>query len=172
MPFFHEKNRLINNDVLKAVCIDYVKQNGGAAFFDLPDWENQLHHLVTEYQRAKPGCDAFETLDEQKGRIALNLQQARDMIEGKLSDKNVRHLAYPWGTGSDIAVQCSQKTGYVSNYWATIPYKSLNTPGSDPYYMVRCKHDFIWRLPGEGRKSLRHIFSLKLNRRTSGQLDY
>lgn len=171
-PFFSEANRLINNDGLKEVCVDYVKQNGGRDFFELRDWEKQLRHLVREFRMEGQPCDSFETLDEQKARIALNLQQARDMIEERLGDKAIRHFAYPWGTGSEMAIECSKKTDHLSNFWATVPGKPYNTPGSDPYRIVRYKHDYIWRLPGDGRRSLLHIFMLKFKRRIQGQLDY
>ena len=37
---------------------------------------------------------------------------------------------------------------------------------------VRLKHDFIWRLPEVGRRSLREIFLTKLNRRKKGETAY
>ena len=171
-PFLSEKNRLIENRELKEICVHYVMQSGKEDFFQRESWETQLRQIVSDYRNSRKECDLFETQKEQQERIVLNLQQAKTMIETKLDNLNVRHLAYPWGAGSPMAIRCSQQMGIVSNFWATISNKSTNLPQSDPFRIVRHKHDFIWRLPGEGRKSLKDFFLLKLRRRARGQIDY
>jgi len=86
--------------------------------------------------------------------------------------KVVRHISFPWGAGSKIAVKLLKKGGYVSAYWRISPHRSVNKPGDDPFRIVRLKHDYIYRLPGRGRKSLPEIFGFKLFRRVTGKIDY
>ncbi len=114
----------------------------------------------------------FETEKARTQRIRNDLVRAKSSIESRLAGKSVRHLAYPWGTGSALAVELSKEAGYLSNHWLRLPRRPVNKQGTDPYRFVRLKHDFLWRLPGQGRKPLVALYGFKFKRRVSGTVDY
>lgn len=171
-PFFQERNRYQEDMDLARLCNRFVMENGGAVFFEEPCWKGELMALVRQYRKNKHRCMSFETAEEQEKRMTANASEARHTIESMLPGVRVRHFAYPWGAGGITAARALKQAGYVSAYWATLTGKSVNRAGDDPFRMVRCKHDFIWRLPGDGRKSAAAVFLEKLLRRASGRLDY
>lgn len=170
--FLGAADMLLDDPALRGMCIDYVRTHGQESFFQLKNWEKHLQQVVCEFRKNRRMFPRFENQERKKKRMLDNLTAAKEIIEKKLKNKTVQHLAYPWGEGSEIAVQCSKEAGYISNFWATLPHLSKNQKGSDPYQLVRLKYDFIWRLPGQGRKSLYTIYKDKFFRRARGKLDY
>jgi peptidoglycan/xylan/chitin deacetylase (PgdA/CDA1 family) len=101
--------------------------------------------------------------------IENELRESKRLIEAFLPGHRVDHLCYPYGLGSPEAVEISRKVGYLTNFWSALPGGFLNTPKKNPYYVVRVKHDYIFRLPGKGRKSFFFIFRMKVFRRLKGK---
>lgn len=168
-PFYHEGPLFLEEVSLRQACMDLVRSNGGVSFFDQPDWRKQLEGVVTAHAKEK---NAWESEADQKNRMVRDLKACREKIELHLPRKKVTHLAYPWGGGCAASIEASKDAGYVSNFWSTIPGHPMNKPGDDVFHLVRLKHDFIWRLPGKGRKSFLNTFGQKFVRRLTGQLDY
>lgn len=102
--------------------------------------------------------------EEQSQTILSELKESRRILEERLN-KPVRHLAYPYGRGSRLAQILSREAGFLTNFWGPLNGHPYNTKGTDPYKLARLKDDYIFRLPGKGRKSIREIFALKLKRR-------
>ena len=171
-PFFSANKRYLEDVQLRQVLVASVGKYGGEDFFRRREWRKKLMHVVRSYRRNHFSNLRFETDSEQEERIVEDLERSRKLIEHRLPGKSVRHISYPWGTGSEVAVRSSKYAGYKSNYWMIQSDRKGNRPGDDPYYITRIKHDFIWRLPGEGRKSLLDILLLKSIRRVKGQIDY
>jgi len=160
------KPRLLHHIRLTELCIDHVSEHGGEKFFERRSWRQELNDLVENFQKnSSEDLNGFQSPEETKLEIFENLRKAKELIQKELRGKKVRHLCYPYGSGSEIAMQESKKAGYVTNFWAVIPGKPLNQPGDDPFYCSRLKDDYIFRLPGLGRKSLAKIFLQKLRRR-------
>lgn len=100
----------------------------------------------------------------QASAIFCSLTQSKKILEERLN-KPIQHLAYPFGRGSSLAQTLSRKAGFLTNFWGSLIGHPYNTKGTDPYRLARLKEDYIFRLPGIGRKSLREIFAIKLRRR-------
>ena len=171
-PSLREKRMYLEDIKLREKCVNHVLQSSGRDFFKKKNWFKELMYLVKEYRRRYPNGDLFETSNDQENRILESLKKAKNMIENRIPDKKICHLCYPWGAGSQLSVDLSKQSGYVSNFWLRIPHRPSNNSGSNPYYIVRLKHDFIWRLPGEGRKSLKEVYLSKFIRRVRGKIDY
>lgn len=171
-PFMENRECYLEDIALRNACVDYVAQNGGERFFLDSSWRKRLFRWVDAGRNGAKVSGEYEAPGVQRERITSSLLKAKEMIETRLAGKTVRHLAYPWGQGSDLSAACSKEAGYVSNFWSTITRRSSNRPGDDPFRIVRLKHDFIWRLPGQGRKPLRHVFLFKAKRRIEGRIDY
>jgi len=83
-----------------------------------------------------------------------------------------RHLCLPFTVGSDAAVEEARALGFATVFWGVSPRRRGNSPGSDPMASVRLKNDFIWRLPGVGRRSLAALYFEKFTRRVAGIAPY
>jgi hypothetical protein len=70
----------------------------------------------------------------------------------------------------DLAQALSPEAGYLTSFGAEAAGRNSNRVGDSPFGIPRVKDDYIFRLPGEGRRPLLEIFLAKLRRRTR-QLD-
>jgi hypothetical protein len=104
--------------------------------------------------------------------IYENINIAKELIQEKVSETAGTHLCLPFSIGSDIGIDAARKAGMKTCFWGVRIDHSITKPRQDPFHLPRIKSDFIWRLPGENRKSLLSIYSKKLSRRLAGQRIY
>jgi len=155
---FSGKRRYLDDEELRNRCIEYVSLNGGREFFRDSGWRGKLKKIIYEYRQNYGDRGCFEGEDELREGIYTELVQSKRAIESRLG-KTVNHFCYPWWEGSKIAVEESKRAGYLTNFWGILPGKRTNRCGDDPFRIVRIlSDDLIFRLPGEGRKSLFRIF--------------
>jgi hypothetical protein len=160
--------RFLSHEGLTHGCMDYVREKGGQQFFEKLFWRRELFHFVKDYCRTQNVSPQFQTPEQMHSEILQNLENSKRLIEEHLVGKTVRHLCYPNGLGSAISVKLSTAAGYVTNFWCIRKGRRSNRAGDNPLYCVRIKNDYIFRLPGKGRKSLKTIFKEKLARRLTG----
>lgn len=171
--YFFSDFRMYCEDIdLRNNCIEFVKNKGGEEFFKKRNCKSDMRKNAEKFLKDKNKDDCFESEGEQRKRILESLFDGIKIMERRLPGKKVEHFAFPWGCGSKVSVELSREAGFKTNYWSSIYGKANNSPHNNPYEMVRLKHDFIWRLPGQGRKSLAEIFLFKFFRRFSGNIDY
>lgn len=156
--------RYFDDESLRKDCVEYVKNHGGNSFFEKKMWEKKLGNYFESMRKEKENTGYFESLSERSESILKSLVKSKEILEEKLN-KEVNHLAYPWGYGSKLAVSLSMEADYKANFWGPLHGIRINTAGSDSYYIPRLKDDYLFRLPGKGRKSLRKIFEHKFTRR-------
>jgi hypothetical protein len=89
--------------------------------------------------------------------IEKDLRLSKKILEEKLN-KKVQHLAWPGFNGTTEAMCSGTECGYRAFWWGVLPNHPENRPGDSPGYIVRLKSDFLRRLPGEGRVSLKEVF--------------
>lgn len=164
--------RYFDDDSLRLDCMKHVSENGGRIFFHRGRWRRNLIKHVEEFKKRYGLKDGLATPEQRDQEILDNLIKSKRLIEEHLNQKIVRHFCYPYGIGSTLCTDLSKSAGYVANFWSYIVGRRSNTPGDDPFHCVRLKNDFIFRLPGEGRKSLVEIIKFKFRRRLSGELVY
>ncbi|MFQ5628066.1 MAG: polysaccharide deacetylase family protein [bacterium] len=158
-PALRIKNKML------AVCKDtFAKQVGGSA------WKDKLRadlqsHLTTHVAD-------FQQNGEVESALAEDLAFAKKIIQKKLDNRAGNHLCLPYTVGSEAAIAAAKKTGMQSCFWGTVPGRRINVPGNDPFHSVRIKNDFIWRLPGQGRKSLFEVYGMKIKRRLNKEQVY
>ena len=167
MPVYKSKPRMskhlryFDDEELRQVLINHVKRNGGEDFFKKSSWRKELYSLFKIRKRIGLK-DSSETPAQRQKWIKQELLESRKIIEERLQGKHVRHLCYPWFLGSETSVSISKDTGYVSNYWGVLRKRRTNKPGDDPFYTVRIPEDYLFRLPGKGRKTLLECFTDKI----------
>ena len=101
--------------------------------------------------------------------IYNDLKTSKELIKKNIDENSGKHLCFPWTLGSETAIQACKTIGIKSCFWGIREDRKINKPLDDPYYSCRIKSDFIFRLPGKGRKSLPSIYGAKIKRRLSGE---
>jgi hypothetical protein len=140
-----------------------VRREGGAGFFDARGrWRRALAEERVRCARTVQRVDPIP-------HRADELLRAKRVLEERLPGKCVRHLCLPRGDGGADSARLAAATGHESMSWGTLPASSSNRRGADPLRLARVKHDFIERLPGDGRVSLLEVLRRKLARRLVGE---
>ena len=161
--------RFLDDASVRDACIGWAARNGGEAAFARPDWRRALTREFQAAVAAAGGSPRWESPGEQRQAILGGLLEGRLVLEERLGTP-VRHLCYPWGVAGDLARALSPEAGYLTSFGAEAAGRNSNRVGDSPFGIPRVKDDYIFRLPGEGRRPLLEIFLAKLRRRTR-QLD-
>jgi hypothetical protein len=163
-PRMSGRKRYYDDIGLRDECIKYVEENGGLDYFKNRNWREKLYSIVSEYRNKYGQLMRFENDEEQRESIFSDLSGSKRKIENLLKGKTVNHLCYPWWVGSSLSVEMSKKAGYLTNFWGIDrERRTKNRVGDDPYRISRFLGDeYIFRLPGEGRKTLLSIVEEKI----------
>ncbi len=160
-----ESLRYFDDEELRQRCVDYAARRGGGEFFSRRGWRRELYGFAGRVVKERRG-GYFEDEARRRDEILHSLSESKKLLGEKLG-KNVSHLAYPWGCGGKTSVELSRKAGYLTNFWGPLRRARISLPGINPYYIPRLKDDYLFRLPGRGRKSIAEIFGYKLARRAA-----
>jgi peptidoglycan/xylan/chitin deacetylase (PgdA/CDA1 family) len=124
--------------------------------------------FVPRWPAAAPlaGCDP-EIERARRGLprpLAEDLALSRVTIEHRLPNARVDQLAFPLYLGTEAAVEVARAAGFRACHWGLIPGRPVNRPGDSPFFVSRLSDEFLRRLPGTGRITLRQLFSKRLHR--------
>jgi hypothetical protein len=161
-PRLSGKLRFIAPDRIREECINHVVKNGGETFFLNKGWKSDLLSVANNCAINTNTQNIFETVKERNDAIEYSLAKSKEILEKQMNGSEVNHFCYPWGIGSSIAVQLSKKVGYLSNFWGKATHKLCNRIVHDTYRINRIGEDFIFMLPGKGRKTLSGLLFKKL----------
>lgn len=119
--------------------------------------------------------DAMEEISAERMQTEMreDLALARECLREQLGDPSAgRTVCVPFTLGGESAIRVARDLGIEAMFWGVSPTQRISRPGSDPLRLVRLKNDFLWRLPGEGRRSLGSIYADKVRRRLAGERPY
>lgn len=165
MPIYENRPRLsgharyLDDEALRLKSVRHVADHGGADYFSRSGAYRELFSLAGNHRKAEGDRGRFEMAEEREEALFEELEGSKRQIEENLPGHRVRHFCYPWWSGSDRAVDLSKKAGYDTNFWGILPGRRTNRPGDDPYHIVRLLDDYLFRLPGDGRRSLVSILA-------------
>ena len=125
----------------------------------------ESHTFESRYVPAWPrpvGLDGVAPELEQTLRrpplpLAEDLALAKRRLEEQLPGKIVRHLAFPAYDGTAEAVAAASRCGYEACHWGILPRRALNRAGDSANHVPRVSHEYLRRLPGEGRATFASI---------------
>jgi len=157
-PRMSARRRFFDDEKIRDRCVEIARNEGGEEFFTRRNWRRILRKAVSDYRKTKTVTERYETPEERDKVILEELLASKNMIEEKLSGKEVRHLCYPWYEGGRFAVRASNMAGFKANYFGKIRGRPTNRPGDDPFGVVRVDNIYLERLPGKRRKKIRDIF--------------
>jgi hypothetical protein len=64
--------------------------------------------------------------------------------------------------GTQNAIAMARQAGFRAFYWGLLPQRPVNRRGESPLYISRSSGEFLRRLPGTGRISLRELLQKRL----------
>lgn len=164
-PRLSGEARYFDDRGLRQTCVDFVAERGGARFFDRGSWRSQLTSVVESYRERHSLDDGYESANETRESIRRDLDRSIKAIENYPELAPVHFLAFPWNTGSALAVSEAKELGLRGCFWENPGGRYINEREQDPFYLRRMGHDFLPLLPGDGRDSLLSLLSKKLQRR-------
>ena len=96
--------------------------------------------------------------------LRADLECSRQMIEARLPGLRVNQLAFPMYLGTPDAIDDARAAGLEACYWGLRPGRALNAPGDSPFHVSRMSDEFLRRLPGVGRISVRELMRVRMRR--------
>ena len=116
----------------------------------LPTWPRPipLAGVSPELERALRGAPR---------PLSEDLSLAKSRLEEQLPRKTVRHIAFPAYDGTAEGVAAAARCGYEACHWGILSGRALNCSDASPYHVARVSHEYLRRLPGEGRASLASV---------------
>ncbi len=130
------------------------------------DWKNAIKNIFKE----ESSSNSYFSIEKHSKEDAMqDLNIARELIQKRLDSNAGNHLCLPWTRGNIETINICRELGIKSCFWGILEDKKINKPGDDPLFSSRIKNDFIFRLPGNGRKRLFSIYADKLKRRLAGE---
>lgn len=152
-------------ETVSSLCRSFVQRAGGDVVAS-PDWRRRLRR---ELWRRKPWPDGSVGLEAEQN---WELSESKRVIEEMLDGKIVRHFCFPHGAGTDRTRSLALSAGYHTTAWGMLGRRGANVPGAGGHAIERLKHDFVFRLPGAGRRSLPMILTDKVRRRVGGDTGF
>ena len=133
--------------------VRHVRGNGGAAFFEQPGWRADL-----QASTRAAGEGRFETDAERDAAIREDMGRARTILNAELRTDTVRHMCFPFAVAGDAAERIARDVGYETAFADRLFGARSVRAGDNPYRLMRLKHQYLFCLPGRGR---RWFFSAK-----------
>lgn len=95
---------------LRDCCENYVRANGGQAFFSRDRWREQMHAVVREYRTENPDQGRLETVGEYRARVLDELQRSRLLIQTRAGG-NANFFCWPGERFSEESLQLALGEG-------------------------------------------------------------
>lgn len=123
----------------------------------VPDWPSPA---------ALAGCCPSLEASRRGLPLSLNedLARSRRLIEERLPGMCGNQLAFPMYLGTDEALVAARAVGIEACYWGLRAGRPLNCSGDNPYLISRLSDEFLRRLPGDRRLTLRDLVRNRLRR--------
>jgi hypothetical protein len=161
--------RIFEIDRVTEACTEYVEKRGGEEFFRSKGWAEELEKVHSE---STVGL-VFQKEPEEKRIDSIRhcFNESKRVIEARLG-KGIKGFCFPFGIGSPIGERMAAESGYSAVYYGVKANFDIDKKESAEGIrrVTRLKDDYLFRLPGAGRKSLIQIFYEKAWRRISYNL--
>lgn len=164
-PRLSGEARYFDDVGLRRACADFVAEQEQKRFFDRRGWYRQLMSVVESYRESHSLDHRYEAPKETRESIRLDLNRSIEAIEERPELAPVNFLAFPWNTGSELAVSEAKDLGLRGCFWENPSGRYINERGQDPFYLRRMGRDFLPLLPGDGRENLLSLLIAKSRRR-------
>lgn len=137
---------------------DFLRNNSDISLLKKDNWGKALNREFSGYRSEELGESI--SASEYQGEVALDLKRSKEIIEGKLSGKKVQHICFPWFETKKECLETALKCGYLL-FFLGEDACSIKLDDNTLYNGViiqRLPEEYIFLLPGSGRKNIFSIF--------------
>ncbi len=153
-------------DVSKKL-VEYVDSQDKVYFFKKPNWRNKLRKLHRKVVRNGINL-RYESSKKTEKAIRYELYESKKILESKLIDKKITAFCYPWFQGSKISDRIAAECGYEVVFYGLDKTWNWSESRNDPIRVSRISEEFLFCLPGIGKRSLLHVYLNKFSRLRNG----
>ncbi|MDH3717922.1 MAG: polysaccharide deacetylase family protein [Planctomycetota bacterium] len=139
--FEHEKSLIVRRFFPDEPSVrritDHVAEQGGAQFFDKPDWTTRLQQFASATIEGRPFPGRYETDAEYEARVRDELAGSKELLEAKLG-KPVDFICWPGGGNNQTVRRIAKEIGYKA--WTLSSRdegEKRNVAGTDPCTIKR-----------------------------------
>lgn len=160
--------RFLEDSRISEKLVQYVEHEGGTAFFARFNWRGELYrksHSLIEDGRIQT---EYETPQQTERAIRLELLYSRELLEKRLPGKTIQHLCYPWFQGSSLADRIAGECGYRSVFYGLEAGEANDKLQESPLRIRRVSEEYLFCLPGQGRRSISSVWTEKISRFARG----
>jgi len=108
---------------------------------------------MSDARRLDAGNGAEETEDERRSAIAADLKRCYGQLASHLG-RPPRLLCFPWAVAGAVATEEAARAGFRAAFSDSFPGRRFVHPRSNPFRLMRLKHNWIFALPGKGRRTV------------------
>jgi len=155
--------RYLEDPRVQNEMISYVADNGAEALFADSSWRERLHNQLSGIH-TKSNIK-YETNEEMMSQIKREFKGSKELLENHLTGKEVRHFCYPWFQGSSTADKIAGECGYKSVFYGYESLKKGYHGHKFPKRVHRIADEYLFCLPGVGRKSILRVILEKFIKR-------
>ena len=166
-PLLGAGRRVLEDEATARACREYVAAEGGAAFFDRPDWEARLGALLGGRRRPASGMREIPAV-EFRALMVSEYEAASELFERELGVRP-HYLAYPWQLGSALSLELARAAGIKAVFGVGIDHRRTQRLRGPPPAAARIKGEWLRFLPGRGRRRLREVIPEKIRGFTRSQ---
>jgi hypothetical protein len=131
-----EARRYFPDESLKNTLINYVKENGGKAFFKNNSWREHLFQFVEDYKHKNTLRDGYESEEDQRKRFEWELNESKNILEIGLN-KKIEFLCWPSGGKHKLSIEVLKRYYLASTAPSRNRIDKKNIFGQDPSIIRR-----------------------------------
>lgn len=159
--------RFLEDSRISEKLVQYVEHEGGTAFFSRFNWRSKLYRIHRSLVAQTGMQTEYETPQQTERAIKMELSYSQELLEKRLPGKTIQHLCYPWFQGSSLADRIAGECGYRSVFYG------LESGANDeskalPLKIRRVSEEYLFCLPGQGRRSMSSVWTEKISRLARG----
>jgi peptidoglycan/xylan/chitin deacetylase (PgdA/CDA1 family) len=129
--------RYVPDPALEARVVEKVDEAGGEAFFQRPDWREELQAEVARFRDRHGERGVLETDAQRRERIREELAGSRAFLE-EITGRPVRFLSPPQGAADDETLDLARQCGFDLVTAPSTGRLRLNRRGSGRGWVHRC----------------------------------
>lgn len=127
-------------------CIEFVEKQGHTDFLQQ---SNTIEILLKELG---PPRGHYETKDEANAEIRKEVELPKTLLKERMPGLNIHQICLPWAVCGKRAEQIIKDAGYTTAIADQLFGCRSPRRNTSPFRIMRLKHQFIYCLPGRGRK--------------------
>jgi len=163
-PRLVDKKRYLDPVGLRDACARFVAEQGGENFFVQHNWRNRLEQIICDYKiNYSDKYNDYESSECMRLAQENELSASKRIIEDKLN-KCVNHFCFPWFAASIQSAALAKECGYQDIHLGEVQGFRMPNKNKIPVTVSRVQEEYIYCLPGIGRRTLYSIWGSKIYR--------